>query len=115
MNIEVLKSKLQQVIITEANVEYQGSITLDPDLMDAAGLHPYEKVDVNNSSRGTRITTYVLPGKRGSGDVCLNGGASLHGRFGDKVHVLSYCSIPVENARYYKPIIVHTDENNKVK
>jgi aspartate 1-decarboxylase len=111
MKIEVLKSKLQEVIVTEANINYQGSITIDPDLMEAANIYPHEKVHVNNS---TRIITYVIPGRRGSGDICLNGGASLHGRQGDKVHVLSYAIIPSANALTHVPIVVHTDQNNRV-
>jgi len=114
MKVELLKSKLQMVTVTEANVKYRGSITLDPDLITAGGFFPYEKVEVNNSTRGTRINTYIIPGKAGSGEVCLNGGAALHGKVGDKVHVLAYCSISRKEAPHHRPIIVHTDENNKV-
>jgi aspartate 1-decarboxylase len=113
MNVEVLKSKLQRVIITQANLEYKGSLTLDPDLMDAANFLPWEKVEVNNSTSGSRIATYIIPGKRGSGEVCLNGGAALHGNVGDQVHVLSYCTLPLREAVGHKPLIVVTDENNR--
>ncbi len=114
MQVEVLKSKLQQVFVTESNVAYRGSITIDEDLLDAANLHEWELVHINNATKGTRIITYILKGERGSGNVCMNGGASLHAGVGDKIHILSFCHIPAENAKAHKPLIILTDENNRV-
>ncbi|WP_235296350.1 aspartate 1-decarboxylase [Portibacter marinus] len=114
MKVELLKSKLQQVIVTEANLAYRGSITIDEDLMDAADLHEWELVHVNNASNGTRLITYVLKGQRGSGDILMNGGAALHAKEGDKIHILSFCNIKKSKAKNHEPIIVLTDENNKV-
>lgn len=114
MTIEVLKSKLQQVYVTEANLAYRGSITIDEDLMDEADLHPWELVHVNNASNGTRIITYVLTGVRGSGEILMNGGAALHAKKGDKIHILSFCRINREEAKAHQPIIILTDENNAV-
>jgi aspartate 1-decarboxylase len=82
--------------------------------MKAANLFPYEKVDVNNSSNSKRITTYVIPGKPHSGEIKMNGGASLHASIGDEIHVLSYCEVDESKAKTFKPTIVHTDFNNKL-
>ncbi len=109
--LTVLKSKLKKVYVTESNVNYEGSITIDEDLMDAANLAEYELVHVNGLN-GNRIITYVIKGKRGSGVICMNGGASLHFKVGDEVHVLAF-----ENSSYFgrtPPKIIHTDKNNKV-
>lgn len=94
--------------MTESNVNYKGSITIDPVLMEAAGFLPFERVEVNNSSNGSRITTYVIPGEKGSGCVKMNGGAALHAKVGDKVHVLSYCELSKWKSRFYKPIVIVT-------
>ncbi len=115
MQVEVLKSKLQQVFVTESNVNYRGSITIDEDLMDAAELHEWELVHINNRTKGARIISYVLKGERGSGEICMNGGASLHASVGDTIHILSFCHIPKEEAKTHKPIIVLTDEENRVE
>lgn len=114
MQIEVLKSKLQQVYITESNIAYRGSITIDEDLMDAADLHEWELVHINNATNGTRIITYILKGARGTGEICMNGGASVHANIGDKVHILSYAHIDKSEAKTYKPIIILTDEKNRM-
>lgn len=114
MQIEVLKSKLQQVYVTESNVAYRGSITIDEDLMDAADLHEWELVHINNATNGTRLITYILKGKRGTGEICMNGGASVHANVGDKIHILTYCNIDREEAKSHKPIIILTDEDNKI-
>jgi aspartate 1-decarboxylase len=116
MKIQMLKSKLQQVIVTESNIDYKGSITIDPNLMEAAGFYPYERVEVNNSTNGHRITTYVIPGERGSGCVKMNGGAALHANVGDKVHMLSYCEreLPIGEVYLRFPKIVHTNKKNSI-
>ncbi len=114
MQIEVLKSKLQQVFVTESNLAYRGSITIDEDLMDAADLHEWELVHINNATNGTRIITYILKGKRGTGEICMNGGASVHANVGDRIHILSYGHIDREEAKTYKPLIILTDEDNKI-
>lgn len=114
MKFEVLKSKIHTVKVTEASVEYEGSITIDENIVDAAGLCEFEKVDINNASNGERITTYVLNGKRGSGEICMNGAAALKFKVGDIIHVLSYASLSSEEIKKHTPIVVYTDENNKV-
>ncbi len=114
MLIKVLKSKLQQVFVTESNIAYRGSITIDEDLMDAADLYEWELVHVNNATNGNRLITYILKGARGTGEICMNGGASVHAKPGDKIHILSYCNIDREEAKNYKPIIILTDEKNTI-
>ena len=109
--IEVLKCKLNQVIVTEASLEYEGSITIDEDLMDAAGLKEYERVEVNGKTSPSRIVTYVIKGKRNSGVIEMNGGAALHFKKGDIVHVLCYHLVQGK----YTTTIVYTDKNNKLK
>lgn len=113
MKIEVLKSKIHTVKVTEANVAYEGSITIDRDLMDHANLKEYEVVHVNNSTNGSRIVTYVIPGERGSGTICMNGGAALHAAEGDIVHILSFCQIDEEEYETHEPIIILTKDNNQ--
>jgi len=114
MEINILKSKIHTVKVTEANVEYNGSITVDADLLDAAQIKKYEQVYINNAINGSRIMTYVLPGKRGSGDVCRNGGAALHAKVGDTVHILSFCNVTAEEAESYRPVLVFTKGNNQI-
>jgi aspartate 1-decarboxylase len=106
-----LKSKLQEVIVTQANIDYEGSITIDQDLMDAAGLFPYERVEVNGKTSRSRIATYVIAGERGSGIIALNGGAALHFQVGEHVHILSYCL--ADSGCVINPIVVHTVNNRK--
>ena len=128
-----LRCKLHEVIVTDANPDYEGSITIDEDLMDAAGLLAYERVDVNGKHFPARITTYVIPGERGSGIIALNGGAAQHFAVGNAVHVLCYAEY--DRGDLYpetmtgnirdgytirremtspKPIIIKTDLNNKI-
>jgi len=112
--LNILKSKIHTVRVTEANVAYNGSITVDVDLLDAAHIKKYEQVYVNNAVNGSRIMTYVLPGKRGSGEVCMNGGAALHAQVGDTVHILSFFQLSEEEADHYQPIVVFTEEGNRI-
>lgn len=115
MQIEVLKSKVHRAVITEANLNYVGSLTLDEDLMDAANLIENEKIQVVNVNNGERIETYIIKGKRGSGVVCLNGPAARRGAEGDIVIIISYASMDFEAAKTFKPSIVFPGEGNKLK
>ncbi|HEY2349268.1 MAG TPA: aspartate 1-decarboxylase [Puia sp.] len=114
MEIEVLKSKVHRVIITEANLNYIGSLTLDEDLMDAANIISNEKVQVVNVNNGARIETYMIAGKRGSGICCLNGPAARSGAVGDIVIVISYAHLDFEEAKKFKPWVVFPKEGNKL-
>jgi len=114
MEIEVLKSKVHRVVITEANLNYIGSLTLDEDLMDAANMIANEKVQVVNINNGARIETYLITGKRGSGTCCLNGPAARLGAVGDIVIVITYARMDFEKAKLFKPWIVFPKEGNKL-
>lgn len=114
MDIEILKSKIHRVVITEANLNYVGSLTLDEDLMDAANVIENEKVQVVNVNNGARIETYVIKGKRGSGICCLNGPAARQGTAGDIVIVISYARMDFDKAKSFKPWIIFPREGNKI-
>ncbi len=114
MQIQVLKSKIHRATITEANLNYVGSITIDEDLLDAANLIENEKVQVVNVNNGERLETYVIKGKRGSGVCCLNGPAARKAAEGDVVIIISYATMAFEEARNFKPSIVFPKENNKL-
>lgn len=109
---EMCKSKIHRATITEANLSYAGSLTLDPLLMESADLLDGEKVQVVNLNTGSRLETYVIEGSRGSGTVCLNGAAARLGQAGDKVIIISYCLLPDAEARRHRPKVVHVDEHN---
>lgn len=109
MMIEVLKSKLHCVRVTEANLNYMGSITIDEDLMDAANMIAGEKVSVVNNNNGERFDTYIIKGERGSGKVCLNGAAARKVQPGDIVIIMSYAMMEFEEAKLFKPAIVFPD------
>ena len=111
MLIEVLKSKLHCVQVTEANLNYMGSITIDEDLMDAAGLIAGEKVQVVDNNNGERFETYVIRGERGSGCICLNGAAARKVLVGDTVIIMAYALMDLEEARSFKPSIVFPRDN----
>uniref|UniRef100_A0AB33JHX0 Aspartate 1-decarboxylase n=3 Tax=unclassified Prevotella TaxID=2638335 RepID=A0AB33JHX0_9BACT len=113
MLIEVLKSKLHCVKVTEANLNYMGSITIDEDLMDAAGMIAGEKVQIVNNNNGERFETYIIRGERGSGCICLNGAAARKVQVGDVVIIISYALMDFEEAKTFKPKVVFP-ENNKV-
>jgi len=116
MLLTLLKSKLHRVRVTEANINYVGSITIDEDLMDAAGLLENEKVQVVNINNGERIETYVIKGKRGSGIICLNGPAARKALVDDLVIVIAYALMTPEEAKSYDPILVYPDSTtNKLK
>lgn len=114
MQIEILKSKVHRAVITEANLSYVGSLTLDEDLMDAANLIENEKITVVNANNGERLETYLIRGKRGSGVVCLNGPAARKGAEGDIVIIISYAQMDFETAKTFKPSIVFPKEGNKL-
>ncbi|MFV0269026.1 MAG: aspartate 1-decarboxylase [Draconibacterium sp.] len=109
MQIEVCKSKIHKVTVTEANLQYVGSITIDEDLMDAANLIENEKVQVVNVNNGERLETYVIKGERGSGIICLNGPAARKVVVGDVVLVISYALMDFEAAKNFKPAIIFPD------
>ena len=114
MQIQILKSKIHRAVITEANLNYVGSLTLDEDLMDAANLIENEKIQVVNVNNGERLETYIIKGARGSGIVCLNGPAARKGAEGDIVIVISYALMDFEEAKKFKPTIVFPKEGNKL-
>mgnify|MGYP001025599698 CR=1 FL=1 len=114
MDIEILKSKVHRVVITEADLNYVGSLTLDEDLMDAANMIANEKVQIVNVNNGSRIETYLIKGKRGSGICCLNGPAARHGAVGDTVIVISYARMDFEAAKKFTPSIVFPKAGNKL-
>src|SRR6187200_2689583 len=114
MQIEVLKSKIHRAVITEANLNYVGSITIDEDLVDAANIIENEKVQVVNVNNGERLETYVIRGKRGSGICCLNGPAARRGMVGDVVVVISYVSMDFEEAKKFKPWVIFPKVGNKL-
>ena len=111
MLIEVLKSKIHKASITGANLHYIGSITIDEDLMDAAGLMENEKVHVLNINNGERLETYVIKGKRGSGDICLNGAAARKVIVGDIIIIMSFAFMDSGEAKAFKPKIIFPDTN----
>ena len=113
MLIEVLKSKLHCVTVTEANINYMGSITIDEDLMDAANMIAGEKVQIVDNNNGERFETYIIKGERGSGEICLNGAAARKVLVGDTVIIMSYALMDFEEAKLFKPTVVFP-ENNKV-
>ena len=114
MMIEVLKSKLHCVKVTEANLNYIGSITIDEDLMDAANLIAGEKVQVVDNNNGERLETYVIPGQRGSGCICLNGAAARKVQVGDTVIIISYALMDFDEARTFKPSVVFPRDNKLI-
>lgn len=109
----MMKSKLHRATVTEANLHYVGSITIDEDLMDAADLWENERVQVVNINNGARLETYVIPGPRGSGVICLNGAAARHVQPGDKVIIISYALMTEEEARNYRPRILLMNDDNR--
>lgn len=114
MQIEILKSKVHRAVITEANLNYVGSLTLDEDLMDAANMIENEKITVVNANNGERLETYLIKGKRGSGICCLNGPAARRGMAGDVVVIISYATMDFDEAKKFKPTIVFPKEGNKL-
>lgn len=114
MNIEVVKSKIHRCKITQAELHYVGSITIDEDLMDAANIIENEKVQVVNINNGERLETYVIKGERGSGEICMNGPAARRVQVGDIVIIISYASMPFEEAKGFKPTLIFPTDQNTV-
>ena len=114
MEIEILKSKVHRAVITEANLNYVGSLTLDEDLMEAGNFIEHEKVQVVNVNNGARLETYLIKGKRGSGVCCLNGPAARQGDVGDVVIIISYARMDFETAKTFKPWLVFPKDGNKL-
>ncbi len=114
MNIDLLKSKIHHVTLTQAELHYVGSITVDEDLMVAANIIENEKVQVLNMSNGERLETYVIKGKKGSGIICLNGPAARKAQVGDSIIIVSYCSMNFEDAKSFVPTVIFPDKNNKL-
>ena len=114
MFIEVLKSKIHRVKITQAELHYVGSITVDEDLMDAANIVENEKVQIVNIHNGERLETYVIKGVRGSGEVCLNGPAARKVQVGDVIIIITYASMTPEESKSHKPVVIFPDDKNKL-
>jgi aspartate 1-decarboxylase len=114
MYIEILKSKIHRVKITQAELHYVGSITIDSELLDAANIIENEKVQVVNVNNGERLETYVIRGKAGSGEICLNGPAARKAQVGDVVIIISYASMDVAEAKKHQPILIFPDINNRL-
>ncbi len=114
MLLTMMKSKIHRATITQADLNYQGSLTLDRDLMDAAHMTEYEQVHVLNINTGDRFVTYIIEGERGSGTVCLNGAAARLGHPGDLIIAITYAQMDTTEAAEHKPIMVHVDEQNRI-
>lgn len=110
----MLRSKIHRATVTDANLEYEGSLTVDPLLLEAADMLPYEQVRVSNLNNGERFETYIIPGKRGSGDMCLNGPTARKGAKGDKIIVFCYEYYNEQELKTFKPNIVLVDDRNKI-
>ena len=115
MQRTLLKSKIHRATVTDADLHYEGSITIDRDLMDAANLLEYEKVAILDINNGARFETYVIEGPRGKGDICLNGAAARMVQKGDLVIIVSYCTLNEEEIASHKPALVFVDEKNHIK
>ncbi len=114
MTIEMLYSKIHRATVTDANLEYVGSITIDEDLMDAAKLRVGQKVDIVNINNGERFSTYVIKGKRGDRDICLNGAAARKVHKGDKIIIIAYANMEINEADNFSPAIVIVDDKNNI-
>lgn len=114
MKLSMLKSKIHRATVTEAKLNYVGSITIDSKLMKEANIIEYEKIQVVNINNGSRIETYVIAGESGSGVICLNGAAARYAQAGDKVILMTYCEMEEEEAKLHKPIVVFVKEDNSI-
>lgn len=111
MQIQVLKSKIHRVRVTQAELDYVGSITIDEDLMDAANMIEFEKVQIVNVNNGERFETYIIKGERASGVICLNGPAARRVQVNDLIIIITYCTLPFEEAKKHKPITIFPVDN----
>ncbi len=114
MTITMLKSKIHRATVTEARLDYVGSITIDSELMERAGIYEYEKVQVVDVNNGSRFETYTIKGEAGSGVICLNGAAAWCGKPKDKVIIMAYADMTPEEAKNVNPTVVFVDDNNKI-
>jgi len=114
MKIEMLYSKIHRATVTDANLNYVGSITIDEELMEAANLLVGQKVDIVNINNGERFSTYVIKGERGKRDICLNGAAARKVHPGDKIIIIAYAQMSVEEAQKFKPAVIIVDDNNNI-
>ena len=114
MLLNVLRAKIHTVKVTEANINYKGSITIDQALLDASGIRKYEVVHINNATNGNRLITYVIPGEYGSGDIKMNGAAALQCSEGDTIHILAYGHIDESEVDNFTPTVVYTEGNNQL-
>lgn len=115
MQRTMCKSKIHGATVTDANLKYMGSVTVDEELLQAADIFPYERVQVVNLHNGSRVETYCIPGERGSGAICLNGPAARWGQPGDSVLLISYTIMDSEEAKVHRPRIIFVDEKNRIK
>ena len=114
MTIQMLKGKLHRAVVVQAELNYVGSITVDPKLMEAAGIYEYEKVQIVDVENGSRFETYTICGEPGSGMICLNGAAARMVQTGEHIILMSYCDMTPEEAKKHRPKVVFVDENNKI-
>lgn len=114
MQIEMLEAKIHRATVTQAELNYVGSITIDSDLLQASGIREYEKVDIVNIDNGERFSTYTIAGEAGSGVICLNGAAARCACTGDKVIIMSYCTVTEQEASDHKPSVLFVDERNRL-
>jgi len=114
MTFDMLYSKIHRATVSDANLNYVGSITIDEDLLDASNLRVGQKVEIVNVNNGERFSTYVIKGERGSKDMCLNGAAARKVEIGDKIIVIAYASYNESELETYKPIVVHVNDNNDI-
>ncbi|MDD3238094.1 MAG: aspartate 1-decarboxylase [Candidatus Gastranaerophilales bacterium] len=115
MLLEFIYSKIHRATVTDANLNYVGSITIDAELLNAANLSEGQKVEILDINNGERFQTYIIAGKKGQRDICLNGAAARKVAIGDKVIIVAYAAMTPEEAKTFKPTIVHVDENNNIK
>jgi len=114
MMLNMFKAKIHRATVTEANLNYVGSITIDKLLLEASGILPGERVQIVNNNNGARLETYVIEGEAGSGVICLNGAAARHVHVGDNVIIIAYCWIDAEEARAFKPSVVFVNDKNAI-
>lgn len=115
VKLEILKSKIHKAVVTETDVDYVGSITIDEDLMEAADIYEFERIHVWNITNGSRLSTYAISGERGSGVICLNGAAAHLNRVGDRVILATFAFVEKEKAKKVKPKVIIVDHNNKIE
>jgi aspartate 1-decarboxylase len=114
MQIHLLKSKIHRACVTGASVDYEGSLAIDADLMDRVGLYPYERILCGNMANGERFETYAIPGKRGSGEIVLNGATARLGKPGNRLTIMSYTEVEEKAARKWKPRVIVLGKNNQI-